>query len=64
MLFLSVHTVRLTTVSYMKWQNQNRYQQILDTEKGLQAVARWVMSEGLLGQISLAKKQMNRVERA
>ena len=34
----------------------------MSTGKGLRAVARWVMSEGLLSQISLAKEQINRVE--
>ena len=34
----------------------------MSTGKGLQAVARWVMSEGLLSQFSLAKEQVDWVE--
>ena len=41
-----------------------RYQEILSTEKGLRAVARWVMREGLLGQFSLARGQLDRAEKA
>ncbi|MCJ1272053.1 hypothetical protein MMC22_011960, partial [Lobaria immixta] len=40
----------------------NRYQEILSTGKGLRAVARWVMNEGLLAQLSLAKEQIDLVE--
>ena len=38
------------------------YQEILSTGKRLRAEARWVMSEGLLAQFSLAKEQTNRAE--
>ena len=34
----------------------------MSTGKGLRAVARWVMSEGLLLQFSLANEQIHRVE--
>lgn len=40
----------------------NRYQEILLTWKDPLAVARWVMSEGLLPQFSLAKEQIDCVE--
>lgn len=40
----------------------DRYQDILSTGKGLRAVARWVMNEGLLAQLSLAKEQIDGVE--
>lgn len=35
----------------------DRYQEVLSTGKGLRVVARWVMSEELLAQFSLAKEQ-------
>ena len=37
-----------------------QYQEMLSTRKGLRAVARWVMREGLLHQFSLAKEQIDR----
>ena len=40
----------------------NQYEQMMSMGKGLQAVARWVISKSLLGQFSLAKKQSNWVE--
>ena len=40
----------------------NRYEQLMSTGKGLRAVARWVMSEGLLGQFLLAKEQSDWAE--
>ena len=40
----------------------DRWQEVLSTGKGLRAVARWVMDEGLLAQFSLAKEQIDRVE--
>lgn len=40
----------------------DRYQEILSTGKGFGAVARWVMSEGLLVQFLLAKQHIDRVE--
>ena len=40
-----------------------RYREILSTERGLRAVARWVMREGLLGQFSLAREQLGRAEK-
>ena len=39
-----------------------KYREILSTGNGLRAVARWVMSEGVLTQCSLAKEQTDRVE--
>lgn len=36
---------------------------MLSTRKGLKAVARWAMTEGLLHQFSLAKEQIDRAER-
>ena len=39
-----------------------RYREIMSTRKGLRALARWVMSEGLLLQFSLAKEQADWVE--
>ena len=40
----------------------DRYVEIMSTGKGLRAVARWVMSERLLSQFSLAKEQIDRAE--
>ena len=40
----------------------DRYQEIMSTGKGLRAVARCVMSEGLLAQFSLAKEQIDLLE--
>ena len=40
----------------------SQYRELMSTGKGLRAVARWVMSEGLLSQFSLAKEQIDHVE--
>lgn len=40
----------------------DRYDKIMSTRKGLRAVARWAMSEGVLGQFSIAKEQADRAE--
>lgn len=40
----------------------DRYQKILSTGKGIRAVARWIMSEGLVLRFSLAKEQIDRAE--
>ena len=40
----------------------NRYHGILSTGKGLRAVARWVMNEGLSTQFSLAKEHIDLLE--
>ena len=40
----------------------DRYQEILSTGKGIRGMARWVMSESLLPQFSLAKEQIDGVE--
>ena len=40
----------------------NRYEQMMSTGKALRAIARRVMSKGLLGQFSLAKEQSDWVE--
>ena len=40
----------------------SRYQELMSTGKGLRAVARWVINEGLLSQFALAKEQIDRAE--
>lgn len=40
----------------------NRYREILSTGKGLRAVARWVMNEGLLARFPPAKEKIDRAE--
>ena len=40
----------------------DRYDEIMSTGKGLRAVTRWVTSQGLLSQFSLAKEQRDRAK--
>ena len=40
----------------------SQYRELMSTGKGLRVVARWVVSEGLLSQFSLAKEQVDYVE--
>ena len=41
----------------------HRYQETLSTGEGPRAVARWVVNQGLLGQFSRARAQMDQGER-
>ncbi|MCJ1265039.1 hypothetical protein MMC22_004914 [Lobaria immixta] len=54
--------ISISTPSYPFLLGTNRYEQMISTGKGLRAVARWVMSEGLLGQFLLAKEQSDWAE--
>ena len=47
---------------YYEAAGNNRYEEMMSTGKGLRAVTRWTMSEGLPGQFSLAKDQRDRAE--
>ena len=40
-----------------------QYLEMLSTRRGLRAVARWMMGEGLLHQFSLTREQIDRAER-
>lgn len=41
----------------------SRYKEIMSTGKGLRAVTRWVMDKKILLQFSLAKEQIDRIEK-